>query len=117
MRRLRAAGAAIVMCLALGGMPVAGQEASSADGSADLTPARLPDLPPAQLSDLRLTVLYDNVSGSPELRSDWGFAALVEHGSHRLLFDTGASGAILLVVMGDAAQGHGDHAVSLPRSG
>ena len=96
MRRLRAAGAAIVMCLALGGMPMAGQEASPADGSADLTPTRLPALPPAQLSDLRLTVLYDNVSGSPELRSDWGFAALVEYGSHKLLFDTGASGAILL---------------------
>ena len=96
MRRLRAACAAIVVCLALGGMPVAGQEASPADGSAELTPTRLPALPPAQLSDLRLTVLYDNISGTPELRSDWGFAALVEYGSHTLLFDTGASGAILL---------------------
>ncbi len=95
MRRLWAAGAAIVMCAVLGGMPVAGQEASPAS-SADLTPTRLPALPPAQLSDLRLTVLYDNISGGPGLRADWGFSALVEYGGHTLLFDTGEHGSILL---------------------
>jgi 7,8-dihydropterin-6-yl-methyl-4-(beta-D-ribofuranosyl)aminobenzene 5'-phosphate synthase len=95
MRRFWAAGAAIVMCLVLVGMPVAGQEASPAS-SADVTPTRLPALPPAQPSDLRLTVLYDNVSDSPELTPDWGFSALVEYGSHTLLFDTGAVGSILL---------------------
>lgn len=76
MHGLWAAGAAIVMCLALGGMPVAGQ--------------------PAQPSDLRLTILYDNTSTSPELTADAGFAALVEYGGHKLLFDTGAIGSILL---------------------
>ena len=96
MRRLWAAGAAIIVCLALGGMPVAGQDASPANSSAEPTPTRPPALPPAQPSDLRLTVLYDNISGGPELRADWGFAALVEYGSHTLLFDTGASGSILL---------------------
>ncbi len=77
MRTLWAAGAAIVMCLALGGMPVAGSEAS-------------------QPSDLRLTILYDNTSASPELTADAGFSALVEYGSHKLLFDTGFSGPVLL---------------------
>ena len=91
MRRFWAAVAAIVMCLVLGEMPVAGQEASPAS-SADVTPTRLP----AQPSDLRLTVLYDNVSASPELTADWGFSALVEYGGHTLLFDTGAVGSILL---------------------
>jgi 7,8-dihydropterin-6-yl-methyl-4-(beta-D-ribofuranosyl)aminobenzene 5'-phosphate synthase len=95
MRRLWAAGAAIVTCLVLGGMPLSAQEASPAS-SADLTPTRLPALPPLQLSDFRLTVLYDNVSGGPEVRADWGFSALVEYGSNELLFDTGADGSLLL---------------------
>ena len=76
MRRLWAAGAAIVMCLALGGMPVAGQ--------------------PAEPSDLRLTLLYDNTSTRPELIANPGFSALVDYGSHTLLFDTGFSGSVLL---------------------
>ena len=98
MRRLWATGATIVICLVLGGTPVVGQEESPAS-SADPTPTRLPALPPAQPSDLALTVLYDNVSDSPDLTADWGFSALVEYGSHRLLFDTGAVGSILLANM------------------
>ena len=94
MRTLWAAGAAMVVCLVLGGLPVVAQEASPATSSAE--PALSPTLPPARPSDLRLTVLYDNVSGSPELIPHWGFAALVEYGSHTLMFDTGADGAILL---------------------
>ena len=98
MRRLWAASAAIVVCLVLGGLPVVAQEASPAPSSAEpeLTPARSPTLPPAQLSDLNLTILYDNISGSPGLTSHWGFAALVEYGGHTLLFDTGRDGDILL---------------------
>jgi 7,8-dihydropterin-6-yl-methyl-4-(beta-D-ribofuranosyl)aminobenzene 5'-phosphate synthase len=88
----------MLVCLVLGGLPVMAQEASPATSSAEpeLTPARSPTLPPAQLSDLNLTILYDNISGTPELIPHWGFAALVEYGSHTLLFDTGADGAILL---------------------
>jgi 7,8-dihydropterin-6-yl-methyl-4-(beta-D-ribofuranosyl)aminobenzene 5'-phosphate synthase len=42
----------------------------------------------------RITVLYD-ASGPPsELRKDWGFAALVEYGGRRILFDTGNDAAI-----------------------
>jgi 7,8-dihydropterin-6-yl-methyl-4-(beta-D-ribofuranosyl)aminobenzene 5'-phosphate synthase len=98
MRKSWAAGAALLMCLVLGGVPAVAQEASPATSGAEpeLTPTRSPTLPPAPPSDLRLTILYDNVSGSPELTSHWGFAALVEYGSHTLLFDTGADGTILL---------------------
>ncbi len=46
--------------------------------------------------DLRLTILFDNTAIDPRLKADWGFAALVEYGNHTLLFDTGASGNILL---------------------
>ena len=47
-------------------------------------------------SDLRLTILFDNTAIDSRLKADWGFAALVEYGNHTLLFDTGASGNILL---------------------
>ena len=80
MRRLCATITAMLVCLALTGLPVMAQETSPATSSAEpeLTPARSPTLPPARPSDLNLTIHYDNVSGSPELRSHWGFAALVE---------------------------------------
>jgi 7,8-dihydropterin-6-yl-methyl-4-(beta-D-ribofuranosyl)aminobenzene 5'-phosphate synthase len=50
----------------------------------------------AALGDLKLTILYDNTAVDTQLKSDWGFAALVEYGGHTLLFDTGADGAMLL---------------------
>ena len=50
----------------------------------------------AALGDLKLTILYDNTAVDPRLKSDWGFAALVEYGGHTLLFDTGADGSMLL---------------------
>ncbi len=53
-------------------------------------------LPATAMGDLRLTILFDNTAIDSRLRSDWGFAALVECNGHRLLFDTGASGSILL---------------------
>ena len=37
----------------------------------------------------RITVLYDAFGERADLRQDWGFAALVEHGDQRILFDTG----------------------------
>jgi 7,8-dihydropterin-6-yl-methyl-4-(beta-D-ribofuranosyl)aminobenzene 5'-phosphate synthase len=45
---------------------------------------------------MRVTIIYDNVVWEPTLRSDWGFACLVETAGHTLLFDTGAQGDILL---------------------
>jgi 7,8-dihydropterin-6-yl-methyl-4-(beta-D-ribofuranosyl)aminobenzene 5'-phosphate synthase len=37
----------------------------------------------------RVTILYDAFSKSPALRKDWGFAAVIEYGGKRILFDTG----------------------------
>jgi 7,8-dihydropterin-6-yl-methyl-4-(beta-D-ribofuranosyl)aminobenzene 5'-phosphate synthase len=37
----------------------------------------------------RVTILYDAFGPSSGLEKDWGFAALVEYGGRRILFDTG----------------------------
>src|ERR1700746_3968858 len=37
----------------------------------------------------RVTILYDSFGKSPRLTMVWGFAALVEYGGKRILFDTG----------------------------
>src|SRR5215472_785005 len=69
----------------------------------------------------RVTILYDSFGKSPSLTMDWGFAALVEYGGKRILFDTGNNSEIFehnvkaagvdlqkldLVVM---SHRHGDH--------
>jgi 7,8-dihydropterin-6-yl-methyl-4-(beta-D-ribofuranosyl)aminobenzene 5'-phosphate synthase len=48
------------------------------------TPSLQAEEPPKQI-----TILFDAFSKSPELKKDWGFAALVEYGGKRILFDTG----------------------------
>ncbi len=45
---------------------------------------------------MKITILYDNDAWDSRLEPDWGFAALVEAFGHSILFDTGASGKILL---------------------
>ena len=40
-------------------------------------------------SPARVTVLYDAFGNPSDLKRDWGFAALVEYGGRRILFDTG----------------------------
>lgn len=47
--------------------------------------------PPASA---RVTILYDAFGGRAGLTRDWGFAALVEYGGKRILFDTGNNGEI-----------------------
>ena len=42
----------------------------------------------------RITVLYDAFGAPSDLERDWGFAALVEYGGKRILFDTGNDAAI-----------------------
>ena len=37
----------------------------------------------------RITILHDSFGKRAELRKDWGFAALLEFGGKRILFDTG----------------------------
>jgi len=36
-----------------------------------------------------ITILYDAFGKSPTMKKDWGFAALIEYGGKRILFDTG----------------------------
>lgn len=43
----------------------------------------------AIVDSTRITVLYDAFGERPDLRQDWGYAALVEHEGRRILFDTG----------------------------
>lgn len=43
---------------------------------------------------MRILVLYDNVA-RPPLREGWGFSALIESGSRRVMFDTGADRLVL----------------------
>ena len=43
-----------------------------------------------------LTIVYDNNSHDPRLRTAWGFACLVETSHGVVLFDTGGDGGILL---------------------
>jgi 7,8-dihydropterin-6-yl-methyl-4-(beta-D-ribofuranosyl)aminobenzene 5'-phosphate synthase len=42
----------------------------------------------------RITVLYDAFGAPSQLQKDWGFAALVEYGGKRILFDTGNNAEI-----------------------
>lgn len=43
----------------------------------------------------RITILYDAFGPPSELKRDWGFAALVEYGGKRILFDAGNDAKIL----------------------
>jgi len=46
---------------------------------------------------MRITVVYDNEAREKGLRADWGFSCLIEsQDMPQILFDTGASGSILL---------------------
>jgi 7,8-dihydropterin-6-yl-methyl-4-(beta-D-ribofuranosyl)aminobenzene 5'-phosphate synthase len=42
----------------------------------------------------RVTILYDSFGKSTSVTMDWGFAALVEYGGKRILFDTGNNARI-----------------------
>jgi 7,8-dihydropterin-6-yl-methyl-4-(beta-D-ribofuranosyl)aminobenzene 5'-phosphate synthase len=43
----------------------------------------------------QITVLYDAFGKDPAMQRDWGYAALVEYGGKRILFDTGNNPDIL----------------------
>ena len=43
----------------------------------------------------RITVLYDAFGNNLDLQKDWGYAALIEYGDKRILFDTGDNPEIL----------------------
>jgi 7,8-dihydropterin-6-yl-methyl-4-(beta-D-ribofuranosyl)aminobenzene 5'-phosphate synthase len=48
---------------------------------------------------MKITIIYDNTLFRNDLKADWGFSALIEAKGKRILFDTGASGSILLFNM------------------
>jgi 7,8-dihydropterin-6-yl-methyl-4-(beta-D-ribofuranosyl)aminobenzene 5'-phosphate synthase len=43
----------------------------------------------------QITILYDAFGKSSEMEKDWGFAALIEYGGKRILFDTGDNADVL----------------------
>ena len=49
----------------------------------------------ADPSKAQITVLYDAFGKSSAMQKDWGYAALIEYGGKRILFDTGNNGDIL----------------------
>jgi len=51
-------------------------------------------LPAGAQQPARATILYDAFGRASALQKDWGFAALVEYGGRRILFDTGNDAAI-----------------------
>src|SRR5258706_5350049 len=51
--------------------------------------------PSAATGDAQITVLYDAFGKTPAMQKDWGYAALVEYGGKRILFDTGNNPEIL----------------------
>lgn len=79
----------------------------------------------AAQSASRITVLYDAFGNPSKLVKDWGYAALVEYGGKRILFDTGNDAGILEHNVGqlgidlkrlDAvviSHRHGDHTTGL----
>ena len=52
-------------------------------------------MPPAAPAHAQITVLYDAFGKSSDMHKDWGYAALVEYGGKRILFDTGNNPDIL----------------------
>ncbi len=49
---------------------------------------------------MKITIIYDNETYKEGLQADWGFSCLVEiENTPKILFDTGANGAILLANM------------------
>jgi len=48
------------------------------------------------VTDVVISIVYDNTATRPDLTADWGFGCVIETGDHTLLFDTGASGSLLL---------------------
>jgi 7,8-dihydropterin-6-yl-methyl-4-(beta-D-ribofuranosyl)aminobenzene 5'-phosphate synthase len=52
-------------------------------------------MPPAAPTPPQITVLYDAFGKSSDMHKDWGYAALVEYGGKRILFDTGNNPDVL----------------------
>jgi 7,8-dihydropterin-6-yl-methyl-4-(beta-D-ribofuranosyl)aminobenzene 5'-phosphate synthase len=49
-----------------------------------------------KISDLKITVIYDNNSFNKDLQTAWGFACLLRGTEKTILFDTGGDGRLLM---------------------
>jgi 7,8-dihydropterin-6-yl-methyl-4-(beta-D-ribofuranosyl)aminobenzene 5'-phosphate synthase len=49
---------------------------------------------------VKLTIIYDNTTLTPDLQPDWGFACVLELPENTVLFDTGTDPDILMANMG-----------------
>jgi 7,8-dihydropterin-6-yl-methyl-4-(beta-D-ribofuranosyl)aminobenzene 5'-phosphate synthase len=47
-------------------------------------------------TEMKVTIITDNIKGKPELKTEWGFACLVETHGRRILFDTGGTTEVLM---------------------
>lgn len=45
--------------------------------------------------ELKITILVDNITSSPDLETEHGLSMWIEYGSHRILFDTGQSSMLV----------------------
>jgi 7,8-dihydropterin-6-yl-methyl-4-(beta-D-ribofuranosyl)aminobenzene 5'-phosphate synthase len=52
-------------------------------------------MPPSAPTQAQITILYDAFGKSSDMQKDWGYAALVEYGGKRILFDTGNNPDVL----------------------
>ena len=50
----------------------------------------------AGTSEQQITIVYDNTAARPDLKTDWGFSALVDFRGQRILFDVGSKPDIFL---------------------
>ena len=63
-----------------------------AESAARTSPPQAARTDPAKA---QITILYDAFGKSPGMQKDWGYAALIEYGGKRILFDTGNNGDTL----------------------
>src|SRR3989454_5183823 len=54
-----------------------------------------PEAARADSAKAQITILYDAFGKSSSMQKDWGYAALIEYGGKRILFDTGNNGDTL----------------------
>src|SRR2546430_1510463 len=63
----------------------------------------------ADSAKAQITILYDAFGKSSSMQKDWGYAALIEYGGKRILFDTGNNGDTLA----QNAKAKGIHLIAL----
>jgi 7,8-dihydropterin-6-yl-methyl-4-(beta-D-ribofuranosyl)aminobenzene 5'-phosphate synthase len=108
----------LVTGLLVTGCAVRAKDISDSTPVADATPGFSQG---GQVEHLTLTIVYDNNAHRAGLRTEWGFACLVETGQNTVLFDTGGKGDVLMGNMAELgidpqqieavvlSHAHGDH--------